>query len=211
MSESGEIVILIHGLWMRGLVFLPHHRWLELEGFSARRFSYPSWSRGLQENVDRLTSFIADIRASKIHLVAHSLGGLLALAMLGQRAERRIGRIVLMGSPCAACHCGSVLAATPALAPLLGHTIKDWLAQPHPIVPASVEIGILAGTRSFGMGRVIRGLPRPNDGIVALAETHLPEAQDKIALPVSHSGMLLSAACARQIVNFIRTGKFIHA
>jgi pimeloyl-ACP methyl ester carboxylesterase len=211
MSKSGETVILIHGLWMHGLVFVPQQLRLESKGFAVRRFSYPSWSRHLRENADRLADFVAATRASTIHLVAHSLGGLVALTMLEQNADRRIRRLVLMGSPCCACHCGSFLAATPPLSPLIGHSIKDWLAQPMPAVPASVEIGIIAGTRSFGMGRVIPGLPRPNDGVVALAETQLPEARDSIALPVSHSGMLISANCGEQIARFLKTGSFIHA
>lgn len=210
MSESKETVILIHGLWMHGLVFLPHQRRLEKRGFFAQRFSYPSWSKTLGENVDRLAGFIAASRASRIHLVAHSLGGLVALAMLGQEADRRIRRLILMGSPCCGCHCGSFLAAAPPLSPLVGRSVKDWLARPRPPVPTSVEIGIIAGTRRFGMGCVIPGLPRPNDGVVALAETRLPEAKDSIALPVSHSGMLISTACTEQIAGFIQTGGFIH-
>lgn len=210
MSEGKDTVILIHGLWMHGLVFLPHQHHLEKLGFSAQRFSYPSWSRNLRDNADRLAAFIANTDAASVHLVAHSLGGLVALAMLGQGADPRIRRLILMGSPCSACHCGRVLAATPALSPLIGHSIKDWLRLPQPTVPPSVEIGVIAGTRSFGMGRVIPGLPRPNDGVVALAETRLPEAKDSIALPVSHSGMLLSSACGDQIAAFLKSGSFVH-
>lgn len=212
MSESGETVILIHGLWMHGAVFLPHQHWLQKHGFAAERFSYPSWSGDLQQNVDRLAAFIATHRATRIHLVAHSLGGLIVLAMLEQGADARIRRAVLMGSPCAACHCGRFLAASPALSPLLGRTIRTWLTRTQlPDRPAPVEIGVLAGTRSFGLGRIIPGLPRPNDGVVAVAETRLPTAQDRITLPVSHSGMLLSPACAEQIAGFLKTGSFIHA
>lgn len=211
MFESNETVILIHGLWMHGLVFLPHQLRLEKRGFSAQRFSYPSWSRNLSENVDRLAAFIAGTQASRIHLVGHSLGGLLVLAMLGQGADSRIERVILMGSPCMGCHCGNYLAAAAPLSPLIGRSIKDWLAQPRPAIPRSVEIGIVAGTRSFGMGRLVPGLQRPNDGVVALTETQLPEAKDSIALPVSHSGMLLSTACAEQMAGFLKTGSFIHA
>lgn len=211
MSESSETVILIHGLWMHGLVFLPHQLQLERRGLSVQRFSYPSWSRNLQENVDRLATFVAGVQAPRIHLVGHSLGGLLVLAMLGQGADSRIARVILMGSPCMGCHCGNYLAATPPLSPLIGRSVKDWLALPRPAIPRSVEIGIIAGTRSFGMGRIIPGLQRPNDGVVALTETQLPEAKDSIALPVSHSGMLFSTACAEQVAEFLKTGSFIHA
>ena len=204
-----EAVILIHGLWMPGLVTLPHQRWLQAEGFCARRFSWPSWRNGLDENVRLLSGFIARTPGDVIHLVAHSLGGLLTLKMLSQQPDPRIGRIVLMGSPCAGCHCGLTIAAIPGLSGVVGRTFKDWFAAPRPELPSSAQIGILAGTRSIGLGRLIPGLPRPNDGLIAVEETHLSTATDRIALDVSHSGMLVSRACAVQIAGFLKTGKFI--
>jgi hypothetical protein len=53
-----------------------------------------------------------------------------------------------------------------------------------------------------------RGLPTPNDGVVTVAETELAAACDRIVLPVSHSGMLLSRRVARQTGAFLRAGKF---
>lgn len=206
-----ETIILIHGLWMHGVVLWPQQCRLEKHGFVAQRHTYPSWSEGLQDNVDRLATSVAACPAPRIHLVAHSLGGLIVLAWLEQGGDRRLGRAVLMGTPSAACHCGAVLAATPALSPLIGRSVADWLLRPHPPTPpTTVEIGVLAGTTSFGMGRVVPGLPKPNDGIVAVAETRLPGARDSIALAVSHSGMLLSADCAGQAAHFLKTGSFIH-
>ena len=209
MVDKAETVILIHGLWMPGLVMLPHQHWLRDEGFSTRRFSYPSWRDGLADNVRLLSRFITETPGTVIHLVAHSLGGLLTLRMLSQEHDARIGRAVLLGTPCAACHCGFTLAAIPGLSGLLGSTFKDWFRLPCPDLPSATEIGIIAGTRRIGFGRLIPGLARPNDGLIAVDETRLPTATDSITLHVSHSGMLVSCACAGQIAAFLRTGKFV--
>lgn len=211
MPEKIECVILVHGLWMNGLVFLAHQHWLGKEGFAVRRFSYPSWAAGLEPNADRLAGCIAKTRADRIHVIAHSLGGLVTLAMLEERPLCRIGRVVLMGTPCAGCYCGHYLAATPALSPLLGHSMKDWFTRPHPELPPAVEIGTIAGCHSWGLGRIIPGLPAPNDGVVSVEETRLACATDSIVLPTSHSGMLLSPTCAEQAASFLRTGSFNHA
>lgn len=211
MTEPGDTVILIHGLWMHGVVFVLQQRRLEKRGFRVLCFSYPSWHEGLERNADLLAEFVAGLRATRIHLVAHSLGGLVALTMLARQADPRVKRLVLMGSPCTGCHCGTYMAARPALAPLLGRSVKDWLARPRPIAPAAVEIGVIAGTRRLGLGCVIPGLPLPNDGVVAVAEACLPGARDSIVLPVSHSGMLFSNRSTGQIAAFLRTGSFIHA
>ncbi|MDO8466118.1 MAG: alpha/beta fold hydrolase [Gallionella sp.] len=210
MTDKAETVILIHGLWMGGFVLLPHQRWLRAEGFSVRRFSYPSWRLGLADNVRSLSSFVSETPGSVIHLVAHSLGGLVALKMLSQEHDARIHRVVLMGTPYEGCHCGFTLTANPVLAALVGHTFEDWFRLPRPALPPAVEIGIIAGTRPISFGRLIPGLKRPNDGLVAVDETRIAAAQDSIALDINHSGMLVSRACAVQITNFLRTGSFIH-
>ena len=211
MAETRETVILIHGLWMPGLVLLPYQQRLRAAGFAARRFAYPSWRDRLAPNVERLARCIADTPASVIHLVAHSLGGLLVLSTLAQRPDARVGRVVLLGSPCAGCHCGATLASMPLLSALVGRTFADWYQAPRPELPPRIEVGIIAGTRRVGFGLLIPGLPRPNDGLIAVAETHLAGATDDIALPVNHSGMLISRLCVRQTVSFLRSGKFVHA
>ena len=211
ITDKAETIILIHGLWMHGIVLLPQQRWLRAEGFSVRRFSYPSWSGGLAGNANLLSSFVNETPGAVIHLVAHSLGGLVALKMLSQEPDVRIRRVVLLGTPYAGCHCVITLAALPVVNVLVGRTFKDWFSRPRPALQTKVEIGVIAGTRSIGLGRLIPGLARPNDGVVAVDETRISAAKDSIALNVSHSGMLVSRACAWQIANFIRTGKFIHA
>jgi pimeloyl-ACP methyl ester carboxylesterase len=206
-----ETVILIHGLWMHGIALLPQQRWLARRGFSVRRFSYPSMRHGLQQNARALSQFVAATGSVNIHLVGHSLGGLVALSMLAQYPDPRVRRVVLMGSPCMGSHCASVLLRRPSLAAIVGHSLKEWLTLPLPQLPGQVEIGVLSGSRSIGLGRLIPGLPRPNDGAVSVAETRLPDARDFITLHVSHTEMLISHACADQVAAFLKRGSFKHA
>jgi pimeloyl-ACP methyl ester carboxylesterase len=210
MSDQPETVVLVHGLWMHGLVFWPQRRWLASRGFAVRSFSYPSVRHSLADNSRALARFVAGLPASRIHLVGHSLGGLVVLAMLAEHPDQRIRRAVLMGSPCGGSHCAEVLLGSPALAAIVGRSIRDWLRLPRPQPPATVDIGVLAGNRRLGLGRIIPGLPRPNDGVVSVAETRLATARDSITLPVGHSQMLVSPACAEQITAFLRNGRFIH-
>lgn len=210
MDQRSDVVILIHGLWMPGLVLLPLQWRLRRRGLVVRRFAYPSWRAGLEDNLRLLTRCVRTTPAARVHLVGHSLGGLLALSLLARGAEPRLGRIVLLGSPSADCHCGRWLAARRWLAPLLGRCLRDWLAAPAPRLPAGIEVGVIAGTRSLGLGRLIPGLPRPNDGVVALVETGLPGALDRVTLPVCHAEMLVARACADQLAHFLHGGRFDH-
>jgi hypothetical protein len=70
------------------------------------------------------------------------------------------------------------------------------------------ELGIIAGSRSAGLGRLFAELPAPNDGTVCVDETKLAGANEHIVLDVSHTGMLVSSPVAASVAAFLRTGRF---
>lgn len=212
LPRAPATVILVHGLWTPAAVFMPHAHWLQRRGYRALRFGYPSVRATLSQNAQALRRRIDETRAGDIHLVGHSLGGLIILDLLRQAPDPRLRRVVLLGSPCAGSHCARRLAALRGMPALLGRSIGEWLARPPDAAEAAwngIEIGVVAGTRSLGLGRVVPGLAQPNDGVVSVAETHLPGATDFIALPVAHSEMLASPRCAAQIAAFLDSGRFL--
>lgn len=207
-------VILVHGLWTPSVVCSLHAHWLAQRGYRTLRFGYPSVRRTLAENAESLRRCVTATGASDIHLVGHSLGGLLILEMLGQAEAPRVQRVVLLGTPCLGSHCAQRLAAVKGMPALLGRSIMQWLARPSDAAarrPTTVAVGVIAGTRSVGLGRIVPELPQPNDGVVTLAETRLPNASDFLALPLAHSQLLASRSCALQIASFLDSGRFQHA
>lgn len=205
-----DTVILVHGLWMRGLVMLPLQSLLARQGFAARRFGYPSLRHGLQHNAAALARFADRAPGSRVHVVGHSLGGLLALAALPLRRDGRRGRTVIMGAPVGGSHCAAFLLRRPWLRAAVGASLADWLSGARTAPPAGAQVGVISGRSGWGLGRLVPGLPSPNDGVVTCAEAQLAAAQDAVCLPVSHSRMLFSPACARQAAAFLRTGRFVH-
>ncbi|MBL8399402.1 MAG: alpha/beta hydrolase [Candidatus Accumulibacter sp.] len=213
-AHSAETVILIHGLWTPALVFALHSHWLKGRGYRTRRYGYHSVRASLSDNAFQLKSFVAQTDAETIHLVGHSLGGLIILEMLLDNADPRLKRAVLLGTPCHDSYCGRQLIDLPLLPSLLGLSTMEWLSRGpaiRSVQGSMVEIGVVAGTRSVGLGRVVPDLPLPNDGLVGVDETRLVGATDFITLPVAHSEMLASRLCAEQIAAFLETGRFIHA
>ena len=212
-EDAATTVILVHGLWTPAAIFMAHGHWLRRRGYRTLRFAYPSMRATLAQNALALRDVIATSDATDIHLVGHSLGGLVILDALRQAPDPRLHRVVLLGTPCLDSHCARQLAKLAGISVLLGSSLGEWLSRaPNAAVAplAAIEVGVLAGTRSVGLGRLIGGLPRPNDGVVALAETRLPGATDFIALPVAHAEMLISRPCFRQIAAFVETGHFLH-
>lgn len=206
-----DAVILVHGLWLHGLAFALVRRRLARCGYAVAAFSYPTVRGTLAENSGALARFLARLDAPRIHLVGHSLGGLVVLKLLAGQADARLGRVVLMGAPYRGSHCAAVLLRIPLLRRLIGRSLPDWLAAPRPTLPPGIEVGVIAGDRSLGLGRIIPGLAKPNDGVVAVAETELPGARDSVVLPVAHSEMLVSRRCTDAVQNFLRSGNFSHA
>ena len=203
-------VILAHGLWVPGVVMRPLAARLERAGLRCHTFSYLGAGRPLEAHAARLARFARELpdQGGPAHFVGHSLGGLVILRMLENERGIAPGRVVLEGVPYRGSAAGRALAANRIGARALGRSMREWL-EASPPGPCGREVGVIAGTLGAGLGRLIaRGLPVPNDGTVAVAETEFPAAADRIALPVSHTGMLVSRTVARQICAFLRDGRF---
>lgn len=209
MKDSPTLpVIVVHGLWVHGLVmeYLAHQ--LTRCGFEAHTWSYPSMRLSLAENAERFAAYCSGLGAPKLHIVAHSMGGLVALKMLELAPAVQCERLVLVGTPYTDSAAARRLAGFPGGELLLGRSIRQWLDEPRPGVRAQ-QAGVIAGTRGLGLGAMIgANLPKPHDGVVAVGETGIPGVTERITVHVSHTEMLFSSAVARQCCAFLRHGHF---
>lgn len=209
LNQAKEAVIVVHGLWVNSMLMRLLGYRIRRCGFNVAYFSYDSVRKTLEQNAARLSSFAAALSANTVHWVGHSLGGIVILKMLEQCPEPRTGRIVLMGSPSAGSYAARALAKTTPGRWLLGRSAP--LVETKAALPGKYELGVIAGCKGLGMGRLmLHALPRPNDGVVTVAETRASGMQDHIVLRVSHTGMLFSSRAAKQVCAFLKTGRFIH-
>ena len=205
-----DLVILVHGLWMHGLVCASLAHRLRRAGFRVALFSYRSLRWSLNDIGDRLHAYAHPHAAAPVHFVGHSLGGLVILNMLARYRAFPAGRVVLLGSPCNDCESARQLGARRGGNLLLGRALRDWSLAQGEAVARQVPVGIVAGTRRIGMGRFLVSLAGPNDGVVLVSETAQRGAADRLVLAVSHSGLLLSRIVAEQTVRFLDEGRFAH-
>jgi pimeloyl-ACP methyl ester carboxylesterase len=205
-----ESVVLVHGLWMTGMESgLLRGRLADDYGFVTRQYSYQTVQVGIEDNVRLLADFVADVPGERVHLVGHSLGGLLALRMLEQQPLARPGRVVCLGSPLRGSVAARAMASLPFGEDLLGATIREAVLNGGMEAwRGEREVGVIAGTLAAGLGLVLEALPSPNDGTIAVVETRLPGIKDHLEVPVSHTGLLLSQVVASQTAYFLRHGVF---
>lgn len=201
-----ERVILLHGIWMRGLSLWPLAARLRDAGFEVEAFDYASVAGGPGRATRRLRARMGAGRGP-VHLVGHSLGGLIALLAVAGANDLPPGRIVCLGSPLRGSGAARGLVRWPGGRWLLGRS-GTILREGLPAWDGARAVGMIAGSRPLGLGHVVGTLPRPNDGTVAVEETRLPGLSDHCELPVTHTGLLFSAEAARRVVNFLREGRF---
>ena len=205
---EGELVILVHGLYMHGIAMWPLRWRLDGCGFRARQFSYPSLGSSVAENAARLARSLRDVDSPVVHFLCHSLGGLVVRAMLLQSSWQRPGRVLTLGTPHLGCYVAMRLGAKPALAWMLGNSLRHGLDGDIPPWPDGREVATIAGNKALGAGRLVPGLPKPNDGTVAVAETVLGPDYPHAVLAVTHSSMLISRRVADYACAYLKTGHF---
>jgi pimeloyl-ACP methyl ester carboxylesterase len=184
-----------------------------------RIFAYSSVGAGLTENAAALGRYLRTIPADRVHLIAHSMGGLVVLELFEPGSAARgmaagstalpPGRIVLTGSPVRGSVSAARLASLPLGRTLLGRTARDALLVPRERRwSGERELGVIAGELALGLGRLLGRVSAPSDGTVLVEETDLPGATEQLVLPVSHTGLMFSAKVARQAAAFLRDGRF---
>jgi pimeloyl-ACP methyl ester carboxylesterase len=212
MTES--IVIYVHGVWMPAeeMLFVRNHlqKKYSLQG---RLFDYPSVKGTLDNNAKLLADYISDIDAENVHLVGHSLGGVIALRMLSLYPDAPHGRVVCMGSPLTGSRAAHFLHSTDWGGMIIGKTVtegvvhaaaNEWANE----VTETREVGSLAGNVSMGLGRLVANFKEENDGTIAVSETRLKGATDHICMALNHSGMVLSKDACDQVAHFLQNGRF---
>ena len=199
-------VILAHGLWVPGVLMRPLARRLERAGFRCHVFSYLGTARPMEDHCKRLARLARSIGPA--HFVGHSMGGLIVLEALARHPDLAAGRVVLLGTSARGNFAGRRLARHAAGRWMLGASAPLW-SERDARWTREANLGVIAGTRPFGLGVLLGRLKGPNDGVVRVEETSIEGMGERITLPVGHSQMLVSADVAAQTAAFLSEGKFL--
>ena len=209
MTKQEQTVVLLHGIWMKSIVMQPLARQLRQAGYKTRCYSYPALFRTPAENARVFSDYINDIDTDRLHFVAHSLGGIVLMHYFDQFQPAVDGRVVMLGSPLAGSENAHKINELMFSSLMLGRSVEEGLLGDVPEWHGDRELGMIAGSKSMGVGNLLGRSKETSDGAVLLSETWIDGISDHITLPVSHSGMLISARVAEQVIHFLEKGHFL--
>ena len=206
------VVVYVHGLWLTGLEggFLRKRLADDLDA-TTHAFRYPSVTADISANARSLAKFLGGVRAETLHLVGHSLGGLVIqkLFEIGEGARLPPGRLVFMGSPLNGSRAAVNLVRAPFGRLLVGRGVQEeLLIRRDRRWGGERDLGVIAGNLSLGLGRLVGVFGAPSDGTIFVEETRLAGITQHLIVPVSHIGLPYSKLVARQVGAFLRSGKF---
>ncbi|MDH4188844.1 MAG: alpha/beta hydrolase [Betaproteobacteria bacterium] len=201
-------VILVHGLWVPGVVMWPIAARLAHAGYIPRVFGYAG-RQPIERSIERLARY-AHVRCGgrTCAFVGHSLGAVLVLEALNRRRDIALASAVLLAPPVNGCLAARRFGATRLGHLMLGASASLWSEGRSARWLRDAPLGVIAGTRSFGLGHLFGPLPGANDGVVRLDETRVEDATEHLSVPLSHSLMVVSRHAAALVTRFLASGRF---
>ncbi len=221
-----DAVVLLHGLGRGPLSLKRVELALRAEGYNVRNLDYPSRSADVAALADEALGpvFAAAVSANparnsspaapRIHLVTHSLGGILVRQYLHDHGvPPTLGRVVMLAPP----NAGSEVVDR-----LRDWKLYQWINGPAGLqlgtddastpralgpLPAGVQVGVIAGDRTINP-LFSALLPGADDGKVTVAATHVAGEADHLTLPATHTWIMWRGDTAAQVAAFLRGGRF---
>jgi pimeloyl-ACP methyl ester carboxylesterase len=198
-EEGRECVSLVHGFFAHSVMLGPlAHRLADL-GYRAERFGYRDMRRSILVHAERFADALRRLDAAPdvatIHLVTHSMGGIVARAALAGFRPRKLGRFVMLAPP------------------NRGSYVANWLAGPfgrlfEPVAELTTRTDSLVNTLSMPEGVEVGVIAAGKDALVAPASTRPSVPHAFALLPCMHSSLLFRRDAADLVARFLTTGTF---
>lgn len=216
-GHAADTVVLLHGLGRGPLSMARLARDLKSDGYEVRNVSYPSRHgdiRTLADDTLRPLFNEADASGARIHIVTHSLGGILVRQYLHDHgAPDSLARVVMLAPPNAGSELVDTLRRWAIYRRLNGPAGLQLGTDPDstPLtlgpLPDNIEVGVIAGHASLNplFSSLIDG---PDDGKVSVARTHVGGETDHLTVPYSHTWLMWRRPVLIAVRTFLRSRHF---
>ena len=200
-AATEKVIVLVHGLGANRLMMWLLAQRLSWRGYRVINWGYRSTRRNLEDHgLDlhaRLAELDGDPAVKELHLVTHSMGGIVARTALTHDGLCKLRRMVMLCPPNRGSKWASVFG--PILKPVC-NTLDQLAMRPDSYVnclpaPERLDVGIIAAAY---------------DPLVRIDSTFLGVERDHLIWPyVTHTGVLFRYGVAEQIAHFLKRGEFL--
>lgn len=200
-TKNEHAVVLVHGLWMSRWSFFSIAKALKNQGYKVYRFGYKTTRKPFEFNKQKLQAFINSRAEQTVHLVVHSMGGILSMRTLP--TIRKAGKLVMLGTPVNGSQAAKAMSKKNWGAWLLNHAVEPLS---NGVIETEVlrESCMIAGTsNSIGISKLVTKLPEPNDGTVALSETQAQWINQHTTEKTNHFRLLFHKNVKIKISHFL--------
>lgn len=214
-ASSREGVLLLHGIARRPASMRPMERCLASAGYRTLNLGYPARQADLSGCAEAIAPAVAAFASdcARLHVVTHSMGGLVARVLLSRRRPENLGRVVMLGPPNQGSEVADALHHLTVYRRVFGPAGLELVTRPDAALeaclgPVDYPLGIIAGIRSLYPLASRLWLRGPNDGRVTVARTRLDGMADHHVLPVAHPTMMRAPRVQAETLRFLAQGRF---
>lgn len=194
-----ECVSLVHGFLAHPLMMSVLGHRLDRRGYLAKPWGYWNMSRSILEHAHaftrELTRLDDDNAVGTIHLVTHSMGGIIARAALDRFVPRKLGRFVMLAPP----NHGSFVATRMA-------GVVGWLLKP--VAELTTSSDSLVNSLGMPSGIDVGVIAASRDALVAHESTRPDVPHAHATIHCLHSSLLFRRDAADLVAAFLATGTF---
>lgn len=210
-APGRELVVLTHGIASTRFFLAPMASRLRQAGFATRLYGYPSlwWSNATFGK--RFAAFLRRVapKYDRVHLVVHSMGGIMTRCALREELPPNLGRIVQIAPP----NQGSHMATR--IGHYHGHAWWDtFVVAPHRLIaPSLIELRDTPDSFVRSLGPAPEGieigiLAASHDKVLHPEQTHLEGQADHCTVEGWHTAILWKKETADRAAQFLKTGSF---
>lgn len=210
-----ETVILLHGMGRSRLSMALLAARLRKHDFGTVNVGYPSTQQTIERLSDKyLAPAVAKCRkkgAERIHIVTHSLGGIITRYYLQDHRLPKGSRVVMLSPPNKGSEVADAMKSRWLYQLITGPAGQELGTNngslPNRLKPVAEEVGVICGDRSSDPW-FEKLFPGAHDGKVSVERSKLDEMVDFLVVAKGHTFIMNSMAVMKQVVYFLQHGHF---
>lgn len=214
-SAGPDGVLLLHGTARRASSLNRMERALWAAGYATLNLDYPARKAALAIIAGAIASEVEAFAQNldRLHIVTHSMGGLVARALITRHRPPNLGRVVMLAPPNGGSEVADALRDVRVFRRFFGPSGQQLgthrsAALKRLLGPVDYPLGIIAGDVSLYPIESLLWLKGPNDGRVSVARTEVAGMSDHLTLHATHAMMMWNPRVIRETLAFLRHGRF---